>query len=344
VGTAPAPVSAPFSASDQPALEQAVLAALQSTPAVATPPSPTPPTTGGTAQCPTTPDGQWHVARFGGCLVGSLTFKNSLLDGLLAGGFSLRLTDELTLSPTGRTWSEWVTLELQGVTGNVPPYIMTVTPTCGAGCTAGQSVTVALTPDQPTSFEVDGTDSGSTSTDWLSINWSAQLVPQLPTVTLPFTPASDVSSFQWNSADLRCDSIAAAAPGCVFPQAIVTYNRLSLGSTTLGDVAEDVVAAQAKLGSGLLGVGAPLAFTSDSQLLAANVDSTCESARLQSTRGDACDQYPFTSTYQGASQTPDSVSVPTDVVEVAQATTLLNVWYASQRMIDGDQFWVTVRR
>jgi hypothetical protein len=217
LGTAPAPTNPPYPAAQAAALSQYVQTAVEQ---AAVPPSGSttgqPPATD--QRCPSAPDDTWHLGRTDGCMVGSFTVSRSLVDGLLPGTFTLGVTDVVNASTGGRSWTEQVTLEMQAVSGTVPDYSITVAPTCSDSCATATPTVATLVPGQPVTMTFAWTDTGP-ATDFVNVISDATLVPQLPALSLPFTPVAQTVALGWSTPVLRCTgSPGAWNAGCVFPQ------------------------------------------------------------------------------------------------------------------------------
>jgi chitodextrinase len=217
LGTAPAPTNPPYPADQAAALSQYVQTTVEQAaipPAV--PATGQPPATD--RNCPAAPDDTWHLGRTDGCMVGSFTVSRSLVDGLLPGTFTLGVTDVVNASNGGRSWTEQVTLEMQAVSGTVPDYSITVAPTCSDSCATATPTVATLVPGQPVTMTFAWTDTGP-ATDFVNVISDATLVPQLPALSLPFTPVAQTVALGWSTPVLRCTgSPGAWNAGCVFPQ------------------------------------------------------------------------------------------------------------------------------
>ncbi|HEY4947867.1 MAG TPA: spherulation-specific family 4 protein, partial [Acidimicrobiales bacterium] len=294
--------------------------------------------------CPSGSDSTWHLSRTDGCMVGSFTVSRSLVDGLLPGTFSLGMTDVVHPSTSGRSWSEQVTMEMQPVSGTVPDYSITLAPTCSNGCANASPIVATLVPGQPVTVGFTWADTGP-ATDFVNVSTSATLVPQLPVLSLPFTPTPQSATLGWSTPVLRCDSTRGAAlAGCVFPQSIPTMSDLSSSSPTVGDYARQVANAEQSqpVHWGLQGAGPPLAFTSNPFIVQANAAACTSGSSHRHSSRSPCEQYPFAFTYQGAAQTTGGSVITASPDEVTAVDTLFGNWEASQHILDGDQFWVQV--
>lgn len=165
-----------------------------------------------------------------------------------------------------------------------------------------------------------------------------------------------------NAAEVRCDNeLGDRGPGCVIPFATPT---MTWDASVFPEYASHVAAA---VNSGLPGanLGAssvPLHRLTDPALRDANRNKACPQSLPRPT-GKSCDEYPFASTYEGASTgggtgrtfnwcsittLPTGITGPTgysacmiDEVQNSGACNLLNSQlYSPQRVLDGDAFWI----
>jgi hypothetical protein len=212
VGTAS--VTGPYPADQAAALSQYVQGAVQQ--AAVTPSGPAQPIAT-SPLCPSTPDDTWHLGSTSGCMVGSFSVGLSLVGGLLPGTFTVGITDMVNVSPGTRSWSEQVTLVMQPVSGTVPDYSVSLAPTCSDSCGTAAPAVATLLPGQPVTLAFNWTDAGP-ATDFVNVATAATLVPQLPALTLPFTPVAQSAALGWSTPVLSCQTSQGWFNGCVFPQ------------------------------------------------------------------------------------------------------------------------------
>jgi hypothetical protein len=95
----------------------------------------------------------------------------------------------------------------------------------------------------------------------------------------------------------------------------------------------------------------PLHRTTNPTIMNANNNTACPPSprpvRLIPDVGpppSSCDEYPFASTYEGASQTtkPDWGTASVPVAQQNSQGGLISSFYQAQRILDGDAFWVSV--
>jgi hypothetical protein len=222
LGTAPTVSSLPYSPDQAAALSQSVQTAVEQALAASGPVTGSSPVTN--SYCPSAPDDTWHLGRTSGCMVGSYTVSNSLVDGLLPGTFTLGVTDIVTASPGGRAWTEQVSLEMQPVSGTVPDYSVTVAPTCSDSCATVSPTVATLVAGQPVTMSFSWSDAGP-STDFVNVASAATLVPQLPALSLPFTtPVEQSTTLGWSTPVLLCGSShGGRSSECQFPESTQNY-------------------------------------------------------------------------------------------------------------------------
>jgi hypothetical protein len=184
------------------------------------------------------------------------------------------------------------------------------------------------------------------------------------TVELTWTPISKDGGIPNTQKELlypniRCDSIVTTATGCVFPEAGIVYD---LVDTSFPEVARHVRLAQA---SGLAGKDIPLHRTLKENVIADNRAIACPFVGPLPPPRDSCDEYPFASTYEGASKFGegfgrtfpdcDRFDLPLgqtgakgwsacnlDLIDNVSQGRDLQQFYIDKRVLDGDDFYVEV--
>lgn len=137
----------------------------------------------------------------------------------------------------------------------------------------------------------------------------------------------------------RCDTIASFTSGCVNPG----YWPILATMVNLPTIAQNIrnVQSAGPHHYGRMAGGFPL-IRNDS-LQAANNAAACPPPGPQPPN-TTCDEYPFASTSQGASQTqkPDWNSVWAPVSEQNAQGGYISSFYQTNRVLSGDAFWVQV--
>ncbi len=150
----------------------------------------------------------------------------------------------------------------------------------------------------------------------------------------------------------RCDSVAnGKRPGCVddYYTPTVTFNAVT--KSKVEPVASHIYSAQRSLPehwgvplhtaiTATSTIAHPLHYDSNPADATANNTAACKLVKLKS--GQSCDEYPMASTYQGAAFQPSfsAVAVPSGANSSQGGT--LSSFYSSNRMLDGDAYWVQV--
>lgn len=144
---------------------------------------------------------------------------------------------------------------------------------------------------------------------------------------------------EFDGPDARCDSMERATmlPGCVFPQ----YTPTAVWSTSgpYAEVAQHVGQAQT---AGLPGApgGTALHRLTISDYISKNSDKACPSS-FPKLSSQQCDQYPFASTWEGAFTGDGRYSaVAVDSPQSTASDNELATFYADNRVIEDDPFWV----
>jgi hypothetical protein len=144
----------------------------------------------------------------------------------------------------------------------------------------------------------------------------------------------------------RFTSSAGTYGGCVFPE-MAGWFKLTLSDAAAQVSTKHIFDAQgylpdhwAALYSNI--VGPPIYRMYNPAMATLNRDTACEGFVKQNT-DDSCDEYPFAATYQGAylvGRNRTSVAhVP--VLDNSRGGSLYSAFLTTQRMVDGDPFWIT---
>ncbi|MFI1172779.1 NucA/NucB deoxyribonuclease domain-containing protein [Streptomyces melanogenes] len=146
---------------------------------------------------------------------------------------------------------------------------------------------------------------------------------------------------------VRCDStpyVSTRAGGCVYPAYTPTY-RISVHDPLVDQVAWHILWAQQNLKTawGVEGAGPPLHRTMVRSVINANRRTACPRSRHRPA-GKSCDEYPFASSYEGASRNPDFSwhMVPRDQNSREGGSDYRLKFYRDNRILDHDAFWVHI--
>jgi surface antigen len=162
-----------------------------------------------------------------------------------------------------------------------------------------------------------------------------------PTATGPGTTIDS----QRNGLAGRCDSMVGAI-GCVDERFTPTLVYSSVLNPAVGPVAQHVYDSQH---GGLVtawGVpptvlpnGAPLSLETSQANIDANRNVACP-PNVPRPAGYQCDEFPMATTQQGAAANPDYSAVMVPAAANGSQGALTGAFYAANRMIQADQFWV----
>lgn len=268
--------------------------------------------------------------------------------GTVTGTAQLRVRPEMIA--TGTTWSNTLRVNVWSATGNGSPQSITAKLFGCAGCTSQTTFGPTGTGSWygTGTFTKGGLVSGSV-VGGLSGHW--ELTMANPAWSNPLVTTRPLATY-------RCDNaISGRAAGCVFSN-IVAVAGFS-GSTNPNFVSH-VYRAQVSGLPGLMSSGTYLTRLTSSTLRDANGRRACP-PELPRPDGWQCDEYPFRSTYQGAStsgatearshtncaMTDPERTGPTGwsrcfipAGQNASAGGILSGFYLNERVIDGEQFQV----
>ncbi len=253
--------------------------------------------------CTDYPDGVWTiVSRTQGCVVTPWTLTvTRTTNGVptVTGTMEFLLKYYVYTSTSASTWAHQIEVEPLVITGTAAGTTVTgvsactltdaVPGACGADISSFPLQTLSLGRDAEGEAYQTFTGSGPS---WGEGSWN---------LTMRVAAAPNPVLVSDRALEVRCDNlIGNRAAGCVFPQftPAVVYSR-----TSLPQFARHVEAAQA---SGLPGreVARPLHRLQNESLQASNRATACPSASsapwLPRPANHDCDEYPFSSTYEGA--------------------------------------------
>lgn len=272
------------------------------------------------------------------------------------------VTSYAALNPKSRTWTQNMQIQVYLTEGTADAGSEAgVTASCKTGCRANYSPeeflgprTVPGSPIPTETFSYEVTSPGS-AIEYPDVTPVVSVYPITPTVNspvqIPVGPAADPSPA------VRCDSqtgptvvnmqvqrAIAPTPGCVYYKYVPTYD-VSTTNAAVDQVAWHIDWAQNNLVGkpGLEGKGQPLTrllFDSD---INSNRYYACRGAPKPRPKNQQCDEYPFATSYQGAMFQQNNYSC--QMVPAPENTTEGNIrgqWYATNRMGNGDAFWVHV--
>lgn len=331
-----------------------------------------------TASCQITTPGKWNYSRFGYCVSG-LTVLYVLKDGngkeIGTGTLSVATSALLPGDITNPKWNEYITVTMTGATGAVTSLTAKLRSACSTGCKATKNAPW-YGGDLVKGESVNGFVTYSSSPGVgakLEFTTSYQLY-----VTSPGAQITDPNASWSNPEKIRCDddvrdtssSTSTPGRGCVVP-AVMPVVKMSAASRS-GAAAAGYLWAQENLADGW---GRDKPLTRAKSGIADRTSRTCGSggsepfqARTDLVADDSCGEFPFAATHEGgtdgarcAEVIPNYSSGGWDVyklnggssgrpcarvhaplADVQSAETQLSEGFASQRVVEADQFKVEI--
>lgn len=284
---------------------------------------------------------QLFFNRTESCLFEEVAYKLiDLQTGKEAGFGDMAVRSLVTLDVRTRTWTQRINATVMIAEGAAKlGTVAYATATCSSGCTTTASATKSLPFNVAVDFDYQVTSAGS----------NLEQLKVLPVFTFQSVSPSIGGPLReeiGTAVDVRCDSTPNVGPntgGCVYAQFTPTYDVSTLNNDT-AQVAWHIQWAQRNLAGkwGRKGFGPELTRTMDSALITANRNAACPSS-IPRPVGKSCDEYPFASTYQGGSLNPDHSCYMVPATQNSlEGSRYRRPWYAANRVLDKDKFWVNV--
>lgn len=284
--------------------------------------------------------------RFKWCQQTAVTVQDVVVQtGEVVGWGLLYVWEWVELSNKASTWQHKVELNMYDAWGTLLSGTQIVAQLPCANCVA-----TAVPPEGWVPLELNKPLRGY----WNVSGYSAEPNYTAQRLDLSFYVPGNVDVLTVSMAqpnNIRCDDVAYISAGtyggCVFPD-MAGWFVLSLSDTGAAVSTRHIYDAQANLPdhwaayySNLL--GPPIYRMYDPATTQLNRDTSCADFVKQNT-DDSCDEYPFAATYQGA------YLVGRDRTSVAHVPlndnkyggSLYSAFLTTQRMLDGDPFWITV--
>lgn len=276
--------------------------------------------------------------------------------GTVLGTSNIHAIATMVASTTGAVWASDVDV---WVFGSTAPIAIPDTSSSGLFCTAASCVgnTGSYGPSGVSGTAWSG--SGGYTLSGLTSGVIRTNVNAYRQITFNKAGWANPVSLNMNFASSRCDNATSgtSTPGCVLP---TIAGVLAFSQAQVPNFVAHVYGAQLSGLPGRLSTGTYLTRLINPSLQAANTNKACP-ASLTRPVGYQCDEYPFASTYQGAStsgatnarslswcQMPDPVGsgpngwsrcfIPQFDNSSAGGTT--GAFYKAQRMLDGDPFQI----
>ncbi|MGW2952748.1 DNA/RNA non-specific endonuclease [Streptomyces eurythermus] len=331
-----------------------------------------------TASCVITNPGTWSFSRFGYCVSG-LTVLYVLKDSngkeVGTGTLDVATSALLPADITNPKWNEYVTVTMTGATGAVTSLTAKFRPECTTGCKVTRAIPWyggELVKGQSVNGYVSYSSSPAAGAK-VEFTTSYKLY-----VTSPGAQITDPNASWSNPRTIRCDddvrdttsSTSTPERGCVVPSEMPV---VKLSATSSSDsAAAGYLWAQQNLADGW-GQNKPLTRAKNG--IADRTSRTCGSAssepfqaRTDLVADDSCGQFPFPATHEGGTDgaqcaeivpnyssggwdvyklNGDNASRPcarvhAPLADVQAAESQLSAGFASQRVVEGEQFKVEI--
>jgi hypothetical protein len=266
-----------------------------------------------------------------------LCFRIRLIDTLLinnrpVGFAAFTVTHYLHLNPRGRDYNEQVSIgDLRVV--NASGIHVALADGCGNTCTpTGNNFPVGETLRNGLHGTLtfhDSVGKGQEASLRNKYEWLFVKAGFAPGSITYFTPLF-----------YRCDEQVSSTPGCVFPEFIPVMTSMQ----GLPAIAANIRRIQGHgLHLGEPGKGRPLHRITDAAQQQRNYNFMCPRSRPRP-RGKQCDEYPFKTTREGGQGAPANsrgwAMVPAG--EQRSQGGRISQFYQTERILDGDAFWVSV--
>ncbi|WP_128637636.1 NucA/NucB deoxyribonuclease domain-containing protein [Streptomyces sp. C] len=243
----------------------------------------------------------------------------------------LDMTQQYELAATKPEFGEKVTFKVKRVEGRAQGARITLAAACAGSCKTVVKVPVlTVSAGNESVGSVTHTDS-TTKRNTATVSYTA-------TVT---AAAATPGATTWKSPVIRCDKEIGSQAGCVIPNAIPALK-------TMADLPEIAANIRKVMDGGPHHYGdrtrgSALTRSTDPNNERDNRNAACPASRKRPA-GKSCDEYPFARTNQGAakSERRDWGWAWVPVSEQRQQGGRVSAFYQTQRVLDGDRFWVEV--
>ncbi|PKV82909.1 NucA/NucB deoxyribonuclease domain-containing protein [Streptomyces sp. TLI_146] len=300
--------------------------------------------------------GQLALDRTSSCYEEFTTYRViQVPGGEVLGTGTIGVASTTALDTESRTWRHNVRLGLLDATGVVAiGTTANVSLDCTTGTTGGNPPCTAVGGGvQSLPYPTTNVDYpfSVTSPNVTYPSWDQYTHSPTPILTV-FNPAATEQAppgRMSQAGQVRCDStpyVSSRAGGCVYPAYTPTYS-ISVHDPLVDQVAWHILWAQQNLNNawGVEGVGPALHRTTSRDVINANRRTACPRSRHRPP-GTSCDEYPFASSYEGASRNADYSwhMVPRDQNSREGGSDYRLKFYRDNRVLDHDAFWVHIVR
>lgn len=259
---------------------------------------------------------------------------NITRNGRLEGVIRFTVTQAMQLH-NSRNFSEKYTFKVTGIAGNTSAVTAAFNVSCGGSCRATnhvrgpRAVRAGTVISGPVNYH-DSTNTQHRDRAKYSLTF--------------LKPGYTTGLSRWESMTFRCDDIirgSGIGAGCVFPRyapVLTTMANLPHIRTNIKRIQQAGPHHYGKRGN------SPLTRATSTAVERANRRVACPRNRPGRPAGHSCDEYPFAKTFQGASRTrkPDWGWAWVPAREQHAQGGYLSSFYAAQRVMNKDKFWVAV--
>jgi hypothetical protein len=284
--------------------------------------------------------------RFKWCQQNHITVQDVVVQtGEIVGWGLIYVWEWIELSNKAPTWQHKVELNMYEAWGTIMSGVQIVGQLPCANCTS-----TAVPPEAWVPLQLNKPMRGY----WNVSGYAVDPTYTAQRLDLSFYKPGSINVITINMPqpnNVRCDDVsyisAGTYGGCVFPDMGGLF-QLSLSVTAAQVSTRHIYDAQANLADHWAAlysnlVGPPINRMYDPATAELNRNTSCADFVKQNT-SDSCDEYPFAATYQGAylvGRSRTSVAhVP--LPDNSYGGSLYSAFLTTQRVIDGDPFWITV--
>jgi hypothetical protein len=291
--------------------------------------------------------GEWVADRFDMCITDPgyyIIYTVDPEDGAVieTGDMDFTFTQDISLSAVTSTFAENDEFVVASIDGDAASgTTVAFSATCGGDCSASNHFEPSpLTDGSDLTGSVAYSDS-TTTVDSTSSSYT--LVLNNP---IAVNGPVDIT---WSSLTYRCDDEVSAYPGCVVPSYTPSLTTMTNLPAIAANIANIQAAGPHHYGNPNYTPAYPLHRTTNYTIINANSRVACPPKIKPGVTPSVaptgtCDEYPFASTMEGASQTqkPDWGTALVPAAQQNSQGGYISSFYQSQRILNGDAFWVVV--
>jgi hypothetical protein len=280
---------------------------------------------------------KWWTTRTSICITGPGRYEVLNSKGVVIGAAIFAASAEIDAAANSTTWTVRMSTTLVSVSGTIKAMELELAAGCSAPCSPANRTIVPnalMKPGETRAGAVTFSDNPRPGPNTMAVTLKAWL-------TEPGKPQG--SPIDHTAPTIRCDNLFGnRRAGCVIPSFTPTLTSMASLTAIAANIARVQKAGPHHYGDQALG-RSPLTRATSTAVENANRNAACPRSRKRPA-GKSCDEYPFAKTWQGASRTkqPDWgwAWVPTS--EQNSQGGLLSAFYADNRILNNDPFWVKV--